>query len=146
MTPTTPAASTTPALGLDAPIPPTMPYVLLRSWASVGDLGLMGRRSLERMAASASATARGAETLRAQAMTCSQQSLRHDVDAAQAMFAAKSMQELVDLQTAYAKTRLEMSLAQANLLAETATSTLSACLAPLVGQEPAGAEHGDGAA
>jgi phasin family protein len=83
------------------------------------------------MVASMTAATKGAESVGSQAMNYSKRSMEDGVAAAKALATAKSMQEVVELQTAYAKTALETYLAEMNRMSETVASSVKDSLAPL---------------
>lgn len=102
-----------------------------KSLAALNELNTLSKRNLEAMVASVTAATKGAESLGAQAMTYSKRSVEDGVAASKALAGAKSMQEVVELQTAYAKTALETYLAEMNKMSETVAASVKDSLAPL---------------
>ena len=102
-----------------------------KSLAGLNDLNALSKKNLEAMVASMTAATKGAETVGSQAMTYSKKSMEDGVSAAKALATAKSMQEVVELQTAYAKTALETYLAEMNRMSETVAASVKDSLAPL---------------
>ena len=93
-----------------------------KSVASLTELNAHGKKNLEAVVESAAAAQKGAEALSQQAVAYSKKSWEDGVNAAQALASAKSVQEVIELQTAFAKTAMEAYLAEVTK----ATDTLSA--------------------
>ena len=102
-----------------------------KSLSALNELNGLSKRNLEAMVASVTAATKGAESLGAQAMNYSKRSMEDGVAATKALTTAKSLQEVVELQTAYAKTALETYLAEMNRMSETVASSVKDSLAPL---------------
>jgi phasin family protein len=102
-----------------------------KSLSALNELNTLSKRNLEAMVASVTAATKGAESLGAQAMNYSKRSMEDGVAATKALTSAKSLQEVVELQTAYAKTALETYLAEMNRMSETVASSVKDSLAPL---------------
>lgn len=102
-----------------------------KSLSALNELNSISKRNLEAMVASVTAATKGAEALGAQAMTYSKKSVEDGVAATKALSTAKSLQEVVELQTAYAKTALETYLSEMNKMSETVAASVKDSLAPL---------------
>lgn len=102
-----------------------------KSLSALNELNGLSKRNLEAMVASVTAATKGAESLGAQAMNYSKRSMEDGVAATKALSTAKSLQEVVELQTAYAKTALETYLAEMNRMSETVATSVKDSLAPL---------------
>lgn len=102
-----------------------------KSLSALNELNSLSKRNLEAMVASVTAATKGAESVGAQAMNYSKRSVEDGVAATKALTSAKSLQEVVELQTAYAKTALETYLAEMNRMSETVASSVKDSLAPL---------------
>ena len=102
-----------------------------KSLAALNELNGLSKRNLEAMVASVTAATKGAESLGAQAMNYSKRSMEDGVAATKALTTAKSLQEVVELQTAYAKTALETYLAEMNRMSETVAASVKDSLQPL---------------
>ena len=102
-----------------------------KSLAGLNELNALSKRNLEAMVASMTAATKGAESVGSQAMNYSKRSMEDGVAAAKALASAKSMQEVVELQTAYAKTALETYLAEMNRMSESVAASVKDSLAPL---------------
>ena len=93
-----------------------------KSLTALTEANSLGKKNIEAAVESVTAATRGAEALSAQALAFSKKSWEDGVTAAQALASAKSVQEVIELQTAFAKTAMEAYLAEVTK----ATDTLSA--------------------
>ena len=93
-----------------------------KSLAQLNEMNTHSKKNLEAVIASVTASTKGAEALGAQAMAYSKKAVEDHVAAAKSLSGAKSVQEVIELQTAYAKTAMEAYLAEVTK----ATDTLSA--------------------
>ena len=102
-----------------------------KTLATVGELNAHSRKNLEAVIASVTAATKGAESLGGQAMAYSKKSLENGVAAAKSLAGAKSLQEAVELQTAYAKTAFEGYIAEMTRMSETVAASLKDAMAPI---------------
>jgi len=102
-----------------------------KSLTAIGEVNAHSKKNLEAVVASATAATKGAETLGAQAMAYSKKSLEDHVAAAKTLTSAKSVQEVVELQTAFAKSAFEAYVAEMNKASETVAASMKECFAPL---------------
>jgi phasin family protein len=102
-----------------------------KSLGSLGDINAQGKRNLEAVVESVTAATRGAETLGAQAMAFSKKSFEDGVAVAQSLGSAKSIQEVVEIQTTWAKTALETYLGEINRWSDTVSASVKDSLKPL---------------
>jgi phasin family protein len=102
-----------------------------KSMTALNDINAHSKSNLEAVVASVTAAGKGAETLGAQTAAYSKKSLEDYVAAAKSLTTAKSLQEVVELQTAFAKSSLEAYLAQVNKASETVAASLKETLTPL---------------
>ena len=102
-----------------------------KSLAALGEANTHSKKNLEAVVASVTAATKGAESLGAQAMAYSKKSLEDQVAAAKSLTTAKSVQEVVELQTAFAKSSLEAYVAQMNMASETVAASVKECFQPL---------------
>ena len=77
------------------------------------------------------AATKGAEALGAQAMAYSKKAMEDHVTAAKSLTGAKSVQEVVELQTAYAKSWMESYIAEMNRASETVSASLKQSFQPI---------------
>jgi phasin family protein len=102
-----------------------------KSLTALGEANTHSKKNLEAVVASVTAATKGAEALGAQAMAYSKKSLEDQVAAAKSLTAAKSVQEVVELQTAFAKSSLEAYVTQMNKASETVAASVKECFQPL---------------
>lgn len=99
--------------------------------ASLGELNAHSRKNLEAVVASVTAATKGAESLGAQAIAYSKKSLEDGVGAAKSLAGVKSLQEAVELQTAYAKTAFEGYIHEMTRMSETMAASMKEAMAPI---------------
>jgi phasin family protein len=102
-----------------------------KSLSSLHEMNAHSKKNLEAFVASATAATKGAESLGAQAMAFSKSTIERQVEAAKALSAARSVQEAVELQTAFAKSALETYMAELNRATETVSAAMKDSLRPL---------------
>lgn len=102
-----------------------------KSLSALGEVNANSKKNLEAVVASATAAARGAETLGAQAISYSKKALEDQAAAARSLTAAKSVQEVVELQTAYAKSAFEAYIAEVTKASETVSASVKECFQPI---------------
>jgi phasin family protein len=99
--------------------------------AAMNEMNSYSKKNMEAMVASATASAKGAEALGAQAMAFSKAVFDTQVSAAKSLAGAKSVQEVVELQTAFAKSALETYMSQFGAMSETVSSSVKESMKPL---------------
>jgi len=102
-----------------------------KSLSALGEVNTHSKKNLEAVVASVTAATKGAEALGAQAMAYSKKALEDQVAAAKSLTGAKSVQEVVELQTAFAKSALEAYVAEMNKASETVAASVKECFQPL---------------
>ncbi|MBV8594122.1 MAG: TIGR01841 family phasin [Caulobacteraceae bacterium] len=102
-----------------------------KSMAAVSELNVHSKKNLEAVVASVTAAAKGAETLGARAIAFSKKSLEDQVAAAKTLGGAKSVQEVVELQSAFARSAFDAYVAELNGMAETVSASMKEALAPI---------------
>jgi phasin family protein len=102
-----------------------------KSLAALNELNAHSRKNLEAVIASATASAKGAEALSAQAMAFSKALFDTQVNAAKSLAGAKSVQEIVELQTTFAKTALETYMAEVGKMSETVSASVKESIKPI---------------
>ncbi|MBU1378201.1 MAG: TIGR01841 family phasin [Alphaproteobacteria bacterium] len=102
-----------------------------KSLAAMNEMNSYSKKNMEAMVASATASAKGAEALGAQAMAFSKTVFEKQVTAAKSLAGAKSVQEVVELQTAFAKSALETYMAQFGAMSDTVSSSVKESMKPL---------------
>lgn len=102
-----------------------------RTVASLTELNAHGKKNLEALVESAAAAQKGAEALSQQAVSFSKKSWEDGMAAAQSLTQARSIQELLELQTNWAKSAAETYLSEAARAAETFTASMKDSFKPL---------------
>ncbi len=102
-----------------------------KTLSALNDANSYSKQNLEAVIASVTAATKGAEALGAQAMAFSKTSFETQVAAAKSLAGAKSVQEVVELQTAFAKSALETYMAQMGALSETVSASMKDSMKPL---------------
>ena len=102
-----------------------------KTTASMAELSAQSKQNLEALTASATAAQKGAEALSAQALSYGKSSWENGVAAAQTFSQARSVQELIELQTSFAKSALEAYLAGVNAWSETISASVKDSMKPL---------------
>ena len=112
-----------------------------KTTASLGELNAQGKQNLEAMVASATAAQKGAEVLGQQALSYGKTSWENGVAAAQTIAQARSVQELVELQTSYAKSAMEVYLSEVTKMTETLTASVKDSFQPINARVTASVER-----
>ncbi|WP_304166357.1 phasin family protein [Phenylobacterium aquaticum] len=102
-----------------------------KSLTALNDTNAHSKKNLEAVIASVSAATKGAEALGAQAMAYSKKAVEDQVAAAKSLSSAKSIQEVVELQTAFAKTAMEAYMAEVSKMGEVVAASLKDSAKPL---------------
>ena len=111
-----------------------------RSLNSLTELNAQGKKNLEAVVESAAAAQKGAEALSQQALAYGKKSWEENVSAVQSLSQARSVQELLELQTAWAKSATESYLAHMNRTSETLTASFKDSFQPLTSRVSAAVE------
>jgi phasin family protein len=102
-----------------------------KSMSAVAELNAHSKKNFEAAVASITAATKGAETLGAQAVAFSKKAVEDQVSAARTLAAAKSVQEVIELQTGFAKTAFETYVAEVNKMTETVAASVKDSAAPI---------------
>ena len=102
-----------------------------KTLAALNDANTVSKQNLEAVVASVTAATKGAEALGAQAMAYSKAAFDNQVTAAKALAGAKSVQEVIELQTAFAKSALETYMAEVSKMSETVSASVKDSMKPL---------------
>ena len=102
-----------------------------KSLAALNDYNAHSKKNLEAVVASVTAATKGAEVLGAQTLAFSKTAMENQVSAAKALASAKTVQEAVELQTAFAKSSLEAYMAQFSKASEIVTAYMKDSMKPL---------------
>ena len=99
--------------------------------ASIAELSAQSKQNLEALTASATAAQKGAKALSAQVVSYSKTSWENGVAAAQTISQARSIQELIELQTNFAKSAMETYLSEVTKMTETLTGSVKDSFKPI---------------
>ena len=99
--------------------------------ATMAELSVQSKQNLEALTASATAAQKGAEALSAQVVSYSKTSWENGVAAAQTISHARSIQELIELQTNFAKSAMETYLSEVTKMTETLTGSVKDSFKPI---------------
>lgn len=102
-----------------------------KSMSALTELNVHSKKNFEAAVASITAATKGAETLGAQAVAFSKKAVEDQVSAARTLAAAKSVQEVIELQTGFAKTAFETYVAEVNKMTETVAASVKDSTAPI---------------
>ena len=100
-------------------------------FAGYGDLSDMGQQNIDAMVKAGQIMAVGMETVSRELMTFAKESAEANAAAATKMFSAKTMQEAIDLQNAYARESFDKAVAETGKLTEMSVKLASEAFAPL---------------
>jgi phasin family protein len=102
-----------------------------KSLAGLNEANAYSKKNLEAVIASVTAAAKGAEALGAETLAFSKSAIENQVAAAKSLSGAKSVQEVVELQTTFAKSALEAYIAQMTKASEIVSASMKDSLKPL---------------
>ena len=102
-----------------------------KSIAAMYEMNAHSKKNLEAMMASMTAATKGAETVGARAIAFSKKSVEDQIAASKALAGAKSVQEVVELQTAFAKTAFEAMVAEVNEIAGAVSGSVKEAMTPI---------------
>ncbi|MDH4384095.1 MAG: TIGR01841 family phasin [Caulobacter sp.] len=102
-----------------------------KSLAGLNEMNAHSKKNLEAVVASVTAATKGAESLGALAMSYSKKAMEDQVSAAKALAGAKSVQEAVELQASWAKSALELYMAEMGKMGETVAAAVKDSMKPL---------------
>lgn len=119
----------------------TLKTSIEKSMAAAAEINDHSKKNLEAVVASVTVATKGAEALGARALVYSKKSMEDQVAAAKSLAGAKSVQEAIELQTAFAKTAFEAFVAEVTKMTETASASVKDSMAPLNERATAMAER-----
>ncbi len=102
-----------------------------KSLSAINEINTQGKRNVEAVVASLTAATHGAEALSSQAMAFTKKSVEGHVEQAKALSGARSIQEVIELQTTFAKSAFESYVAEVTRASETLSNTLKDSFRPL---------------
>ena len=102
-----------------------------KTLAAINEANSHSKKNLEAIVASVTAAAKGAETLGAQALALSKKTFDEQVAVARSFATAKSVQEVVELQSSYARTFMETYMSEVGKLTETMQASVKDSMKPI---------------
>ena len=102
-----------------------------KTLAALNDANTVSKQNLEAVVASVTAATKGAEELGAETMAFSKKAFDEQVAAAKSLAGAKSVQEAIELQTAWAKSAFEGYLAQFGKVSELVAASVKETAKPI---------------
>ncbi|QDH73055.1 phasin family protein [Brevundimonas sp. M20] len=102
-----------------------------KSVAGLAELNAEGKKNVEALVASATAAQKGAETLSAASLAYGKKSWEDGVAAAQSLASARSVQELIELQTSWAKSAAETYLSEVSKMTDVFTASVKDSFKPI---------------
>ena len=102
-----------------------------KSMTAINEMNVHSKKNLEAVVASVTAATKGAEALGARAIAYSKKTVEDQVAAAKTLSTAKSVQEVVELQTAFAKTAFEAYVAEVNKMTEAVSASMKDAMSPI---------------
>jgi phasin family protein len=102
-----------------------------KSLAGLNEANAYSKKNLEAVIASVTAAAKGAEALGAETIAFSKSAMEKQAAAAKSLSGAKSVQEVVELQTSFAKAAMEAYIAQMTKASEIVSASMKDSLKPL---------------
>ncbi len=102
-----------------------------KSLAGLSELNAEGKRNLEAVVESATAATRGAEALTSRSLAYGKKTWEEGVNAAQSLAQARSLQEVIELQTNYAKSAIEGYLAEVTKATELFSTSVKDSFKPI---------------
>jgi phasin family protein len=99
--------------------------------AAFGDLNEFSKSNIEAFVASASTAGKGAEKINARVASFAKHALEEGVEIAKKAATAKSVQELMELQSDYAKASIDTYMGEVNKLADLYATSLKDAMKPL---------------
>jgi len=102
-----------------------------KSMASMSELSVHAKKNLDAVVESATAAQKGTEALTKQAAAYSRKSWEDGIAAAQSLTQARSVQEMIELQTSFTKSAIELYVAEMNKAAEVMTASVKDSFKPI---------------
>lgn len=99
--------------------------------ASMGDLGAFSKDNVEALVASVTTASKGAEKINTHVADYTKKAVEDSVAAAKKFAGAKSVQDVIELQSAFAKSSLDAYVGELNTLADLYTTSMKDAMKPL---------------
>lgn len=102
-----------------------------KTLTALNDINALSKSNLEAVVESLTAATKGAETVGAQALAFSKKNWDDAVTAAKTLSGAKSVQEVIELQSSYAKTSMEAYVSEMNQLTQILSASFKDTFKPI---------------
>lgn len=102
-----------------------------KTLGALSEVNSLSKGNVEAVVESLTAATKGAETVGAQAMAFSKKNWDDAVTAAKTLSGAKSIQEVIELQSQYAKSSMEAYVSEMNQLTETLSASFKDTFKPI---------------
>ncbi len=102
-----------------------------KTLGALSEVNTLSKGNVEAVVESLTAATKGAETVGAHALAFSKKSWDEAVSATKTLQGAKSIQEVIELQSKYAKSSMEAYVSQMNLLTETLSTSFKDTFKPI---------------
>lgn len=102
-----------------------------RAVSAFGEMNVFGKENIEAFVASVTSAGKGVEQVNTQFAAFAKQAMENGVDAAKRFSGAKSVQEVLELQTEYAKSSMETYLAEMHKVTDVLTGVMKDAAKPL---------------
>jgi len=102
-----------------------------KTLTALNEVNALSKSNVEAVVESLTAATKGAETVGAQAAAYTKKSWEDAVAAAKTLSSAKSVQEVIELQSSYAKSALEAYVSEMNSLTETLSASFKDTFKPI---------------
>ncbi|MBW8881476.1 MAG: TIGR01841 family phasin [Asticcacaulis sp.] len=102
-----------------------------KTLGALNEVNTLSKGNVEAVVESLTAATKGAETVGAQALAFSKKNWDDAVTAAKTLSGAKSVQEVIELQSAYAKSSMEAYVSEINQLTETLSASFKDTFKPI---------------
>ncbi|MDC7682105.1 TIGR01841 family phasin [Asticcacaulis sp. BYS171W] len=102
-----------------------------KTLGALNEVNALSKSNVEAVVESLTAATKGAETVGAQAAAFTKKNWEEAVAAAKSLSTAKSVQEVIELQSSYAKTSLEAYVSELNSLTETLSASFKDTFKPI---------------
>jgi phasin family protein len=102
-----------------------------KTLSALNEVNTLSKGNVEAVVESLTAATKGAETVGAQALAFSKKNWEEAVTAAKTLSTAKSVQEVIELQSTYAKSAMEAYVAEVNQLTQTLSSSFKDTFKPI---------------
>ena len=102
-----------------------------KSLTALNDVNAHSKKNLEAVIASVTAAAKGAEALTTETLAYSKTAMENQVAAAKSLSGVKSVQELFELQSSFAKSAMESYMTQMGKVSEIMTASMKDAVKPI---------------